>query len=487
MRYVFDISTSLVWRGRPVGIVRTEHELIKFFLNSIAVGTLSEDIPEDRSIGGDQSRIAFCHYSKRLKGYYHVTAQQARTALRAGIREAGPDAGKTTHSQHQFPSADVYLAPLRKLHHLDTPAEHAFLPASIRDALASITPRPELAIRSEWGGQPVRFEHDDVYCSFGLDWDNNNYALLRHLKSEKNFSVALCVYDLIPILYPRVSHEAAVALFYNHVFDICQMGDLIFSISKTTSADLLKFAEEEWDDAPITVKTVILGDDLLQPTTLTPMTHKKNFAIINIGQRYCLYVSTIEARKNHEILLRAWERLVGEPALADAKMVFVGMAGWGVDRLMKELGNNKKLADRVIVLSGLSDVQLNLLYQSCTFTVFPSIYEGWGLAATESLRHGKAVVVSDAPALAEATQNLMPVIAHADVSGWSEIIARLFLDVPYRQQLEYLARTKYRARSWNSYCLDVFAELELLSSQVSGVELQTSAALTAVFSNYKSD
>ncbi|MFI5091233.1 MAG: glycosyltransferase [Terriglobales bacterium] len=38
----------------------------------------------------------------------------------------------------------------------------------------------------------------------------------------------------------------------------------------------------------------------------------------------------------------------------------------------------------------------------CLFTLFPSLYEGWGLPVTESLAHGKPCLISNRSALPEA-------------------------------------------------------------------------------------
>ena len=53
------------------------------------------------------------------------------------------------------------------------------------------------------------------------------------------------------------------------------------------------------------------------------------------------------------------------------------MKGWATDVV---------LSRKVTMLSGLSDAELSLLlYRSCKFTLYPSLYEGWGLPVTELL------------------------------------------------------------------------------------------------------
>ncbi|MBD0272144.1 MAG: glycosyltransferase, partial [Acetobacteraceae bacterium] len=70
-----------------------------------------------------------------------------------------------------------------------------------------------------------------------------------------------------------------------------------------------------------------------------------------------------------------------------------------------------------------------------SFTVFPALSEGFGLAAAESLSFGTPVVVADVPALIEATEGLMPAHDPLDLLGWMDEMRRLILDEAYLREL----------------------------------------------------
>ena len=57
--------------------------------------------------------------------------------------------------------------------------------------------------------------------------------------------------------------------------------------------------------------------------------------------------------------------------------------------------------------------------------MFPSLSEGYGLAAAESLSFGTPVITSDCAALIEATEGLMPAYDPLDFFGWLEEMRRL--------------------------------------------------------------
>src|SRR5262249_59911694 len=103
-------------------------------------------------------------------------------------------------------------------------------------------------------------------------------------------------------------------------------------------------------------------------------------------QPFVLYVSTIEVRKNHALLLRVWRRLIDRHgAEAVPRLVFIGRIGWLVDDLMAELSREGPLSDKVIILSGLPDAEVATAYRQCLFPGFPSLIEGWGLPVAEGL------------------------------------------------------------------------------------------------------
>ena len=142
--------------------------------------------------------------------------------------------------------------------------------------------------------------------------------------------------------------------------------------------------------------------------------------------------------------------MAADSGLEGKKLVLVGSKAWGTQDLVTEMQHNPLLRDRLVHLNNLPDEQLAWLYENCSFTVFPSVYEGWGLAATESLRCNKPCVIADTPALIEATQNLMPSILTFDVLGWKNEIQRIFEDRKYHKHLASRAK-KYKTRSWDQY------------------------------------
>ena len=111
---------------------------------------------------------------------------------------------------------------------------------------------------------------------------------------------------------------------------------------------------------------------------------------------YVLYVAGFDfPSKNHIGLINLFNSF-GEKQFP-YRLVLVGNA----DIKSKNLDNIKNkitelgLGNDIKILTNISKDQLDCLYQHCEFTVFPSLYEGFGRPIVESIHFGKKVYSSD--------------------------------------------------------------------------------------------
>jgi glycosyltransferase involved in cell wall biosynthesis len=110
---------------------------------------------------------------------------------------------------------------------------------------------------------------------------------------------------------------------------------------------------------------------------------------------YLLMVSTLEPRKNHTMLVEAWEQLRND-VYPKLKLVFVGSLGWDHEAIVDRMRFWVERGD-VLLLSGVPADELRLLYRHACATVCPSFAEGFGYAGVEAMRSGGVVAASDIP------------------------------------------------------------------------------------------
>jgi glycosyltransferase involved in cell wall biosynthesis len=111
--------------------------------------------------------------------------------------------------------------------------------------------------------------------------------------------------------------------------------------------------------------------------------------------QYLLVVGTLEPRKNHAMLLKAWERMK-YGSLPDLKLVVVGGLGWDEKPLLRAMRPWIAKGD----LYHLQDVptsELRSLYRHALLTVCPSVAEGFDYSGVEAMRCGCPVASSDIP------------------------------------------------------------------------------------------
>jgi glycosyltransferase involved in cell wall biosynthesis len=113
---------------------------------------------------------------------------------------------------------------------------------------------------------------------------------------------------------------------------------------------------------------------------------------------FLLCVAQHRRNKNILLALRIFRRLLRESRIPSiSRLIVIGITGPETPRI-KHFIASSRLADRVVMESGLSDVELQWLYRTCEVLLAPSTAEGFGLPVVEALLAGCRVVCSNIPA-----------------------------------------------------------------------------------------
>lgn len=230
------------------------------------------------------------------------------------------------------------------------------------------------------------------------------------------------------------------------MYYLVHLSDKVFCISDFSKEQLQDICKEHMiQDIPL-LKTIHLGDSIVAQQHQKSL-HKKR----PHHSKYVMYVSTIEARKNHKLLLDVWSKLCLNTEDDMPHLVLVGMMGWGIDDVLKLYQENSTLKNSVHFYHDVSDEELSYLYQNALFTVFPSFVEGWGLGAVESLIYGKPCLISNCPALIEATQGLMPSLDPNAMQEWVECIQIWYRKPEVLEELKEKICKQFKPKSWKQF------------------------------------
>jgi glycosyltransferase involved in cell wall biosynthesis len=314
------------------------------------------------------------------------------------------------------------------------------------------------------GAQRRRFERlvrpGDIVVSLGASWGVPGYlALIAAAKRRYRIRFATLIYDLIPIENQSFVEPWHVVQFRDWLQQALATADVMLSISRYSRNALIRMsADAAW--APPRLEVLELGGALSDRPIAGAGTASAERSI-NFPPRFVLFVSTIEIRKNHRLLVRVWQRLL-ERHGADAMpvLVFAGQVGWLVDDLLAELAASHYLGGKVAHLPGLTDAELRQAYQSCLFTVFPSLSEGWGLPVAESLVRGKFCVASNATSIPEVGGDFIDYFDPTDDDDALAKIERVLFEPGYLAAREARLRAEYRPRTWADCAHQLIAELD---------------------------
>jgi glycosyltransferase involved in cell wall biosynthesis len=216
-------------------------------------------------------------------------------------------------------------------------------------------------------------------------------------------------HDAVPILMPHTVHNKAVhqAEHFQALRSNIASGALFSCISEATRSNLIKIfpevekqtfvihnmVSEEYHEteSPRSLVSRLVRNRLADIPEFKSKTGLDKLVIDDF--EYLLMVSTIEPRKNHMLLVSAWERLK-YTTHPDLKLIVVGNLGWDhgpVIRAFKPWAEKGELH----YLQNVPSPELRVLYQHALATICPSLAEGFDYSGIEAMRCGCPVVSSD--------------------------------------------------------------------------------------------
>jgi glycosyltransferase involved in cell wall biosynthesis len=160
---------------------------------------------------------------------------------------------------------------------------------------------------------------------------------------------------------------------------------------------------------------------------------------------FVLAVGTLEPRKGHELLIRAFARADVEAT----RLVFAGPTAGRADAL-EALARELGIGERLSVLGFVDDATLAALYRDATLLCLPSFGEGFGLPVLEAMAAGLPVLASDLPAIREVTGGGAVLFAPGDVDALTAALTRLLGDERLRAELADHGPTRAAAFTWDA-------------------------------------
>ncbi|MCW2349284.1 MULTISPECIES: glycosyltransferase [unclassified Sphingobium] len=283
--------------------------------------------------------------------------------------------------------------------------------------------------------------------------------------------VAAVYYDAIPLRLP--SYAAGLDAHEKYMQGLL-LADLILPISERSAEELrLFFAQHQRARSLPSIRSVLLPGE----TNLADRVRAVETPLENI----ILSVGSMEPRKNHSRLIEAFH-LFSQTALGkEWQLVLAGNIHSDVAPFIKA-GMKKNPSIKLVPHP--TDEELDRLYRSASFTVFPSLEEGFGLPILESLWYGVPCICANFGAMAEVAEGGGTfTINTREVGDIASALKRLAGDSDLREKLRTQATTR-EIKSWAGYAQEIGACLATASdhaARLNSIYFWISDTATQVF------
>jgi glycosyltransferase involved in cell wall biosynthesis len=248
-------------------------------------------------------------------------------------------------------------------------------------------------------------------------------------------------HDVIPLLHPQYFHADAQFNFRENV-KMFGRADRVYANSECTRKDLIEHTAVQ--------PTKVIAAGIASSGAFGPREDGVLGPILSqLGLRqrgYILAVATVEPRKNHLRLLHGYLQL--RRRLPDCPdLVIVGTMGWDYQKMMTFRSENG-LEGLVKTFSDRSEEDLICLYSGALFSVYLSVYEGFGLPILEAMMCGCPVLTSDRSSMPEVAGGAATLVNPYDVDAIADALHEMATNGQLRANLSKRGKSRSQVYSW---------------------------------------
>ena len=297
----------------------------------------------------------------------------------------------------------------------------------------------------------------------GAAWNDRRVSVAAARHAAAGGQLIQFLYDLIPIKHPEY-FRSGLQQSFETFFDMnLQHVSRFVCISENTRHDL---------------EEVLSAKGIRVPSSVLPLAHEfpgyprnargcrptdeRLDGFRNPGQKFMLCVGTLEIRKNGLSLLQAWQDLkllLGEET---PHLVFCGRRGWKMRPFFSLLESDPWLRSRVHIVPNASDADIAYLHEHSLCSIYPSLYEGWGLPVGEAAWFGRTCITSQESSLPEICGMLADYVDPRNPSEIARAVHRAVTDEARLLLREKLIR-QATLRTWHDVAERFY---EIVSSDV---------------------
>jgi glycosyltransferase involved in cell wall biosynthesis len=314
-------------------------------------------------------------------------------------------------------------------------------------------------VRKETAVKPVyleeiimleQFSSGSIFLDIDSAWMSKvRRSFLLPILKGNGVKIVAHIYDVIPIKFPQYCYQWTIFNFMDYIAAHLTYADFFLANAQATIDDLQELAVK-LDTPAIRGAVVPLGADFSIMREFKLSEVDKTIVEIARKEKYILMVGTIEPRKNHKLLLDAFEYYLTDTPI---NIVFAGRIGWDMDDFEERLRKHPLKNKRIFQLENVNDMGIDFLYKNTFLVAFLSYSEGFGLPIIEAFQKGAPVIASDMKVSREIAGDYCDYVKQDDAAALADMIKK------YLENPEIRAERVHRIKDYPVVTWDDSAEI----------------------------
>jgi alpha-1,3-rhamnosyl/mannosyltransferase len=258
-------------------------------------------------------------------------------------------------------------------------------------------------------------------------------------QSPGNCKLTATIHDVTAWLRPDLHRPATLQADQYYVDHICRAADGLIAVSAKSKDD----AVETIGLDPNRIAVVHNGVSEAY-FSVTEQEIENVRRLYSIRKSFVLFVSTVEPRKNLDMLVSAYEQL-SDDLRHEFELLVAGPAGWNCEATLRRIQTHR---GGVRYLGYVPEPHLPALFASAALFAYPSLYEGFGLPVLQAMAAGTPVLTAATGALPEVAGDCALYADPYSLSDLTVSLRNILLSPAERTRLAECGRVRARQFTW---------------------------------------
>ncbi|MCL4219456.1 MAG: glycosyltransferase family 4 protein, partial [Candidatus Hydrogenedentes bacterium] len=286
------------------------------------------------------------------------------------------------------------------------------------------------------------------------------HGLFHELPAAKKAVRLVTIHDLSFFKFPETHTAATIRIHSAMLYHSARAADACITVSQSCKRDLMEVLKFPEDRIFVVPGGVNIEEFAGSPSGEDVARLK---AKLGLTRPYFIHLGTIEPRKNIPRLLEAYNRLRSRRQDCP-QLLLVGAKGWLYEPIFEKLASYN-FGNDVVYAGYLSRREAVLALKTALASVYPSMYEGFGLPVLESMAAGTPVICSNAASLPEVIGNCGLLTPPSDVDALEAAMENVLEHPGAASQRAEAAMQRAQAMTWSESARELAAVYRMLAIQ----------------------